>query len=236
MEWKVELRGHESDLQYLSDNLGEDPKVVDGVSGYVLQSTSFDGLEDYEAVFSEAQGVLNTILLLFFDTTFDPPLELGGVIREGDDGTRDIFVKAGKARTRVSAKAATVVTDVDIEEDSTPTYDEIVFELSKEDPVVSELASIGANGHSWVNLYRMFEFIQDNKPDGSLPELGWISKTDKDRFKRTANSRDVLGDEARHGNDRTGGGPANPMTHAEARSVVQKLINQFVKHRFKSRE
>jgi len=104
-------------------------------------------------------------------------------------------------------------------------------QLALEDDKVQELIELRDNGDSWANLYRIYEYIQANvETDDNIIEQGWWSESEKGLFKRTANSSEAIGYEARHGDDRVPA-PSDSMDHAEAKSLIDSLINDWLRHR-----
>lgn len=82
-----------------------------------------------------------------------------------------------------------------------------------------------------MNLYRIYEYIQDNiESEQNIVDQGWWSKSEKSLFKHTANSPEAIGHEARHGSPRESA-PPDPMDHAEAKSLIDNLINNWLDHR-----
>lgn len=104
-------------------------------------------------------------------------------------------------------------------------------QLAAKDDKVRELVGLLDKGDDWVNLYRIYEFIQANiDGDENIVDRGWWSSNEKDRFKQTANSRDAIGDDARHGQERIPA-PDNPMNYSEAKTLVDSLIRNWLEHR-----
>ena len=71
----------------------------------------------------------------------------------------------------------------------------------------------------FVNLYRIFEIVQDTGKDLKR----WASKNEMSRFSQTANSPDAIGDAwARHGHRNPP--PATPMSWDDADALVRRLL------------
>ncbi|MGH7884376.1 MAG: hypothetical protein ACRENO_01630, partial [Thermodesulfobacteriota bacterium] len=60
-----------------------------------------------------------------------------------------------------------------------------------------------------------------------IVEKEWTTKKEIKRFKHTANSPSVLGEDARHGEENTQP-PLKPMTLLEARQFIEKLIHNWI--------
>lgn len=65
--------------------------------------------------------------------------------------------------------------------------------------------------------------------DGSheVVNKGWVLERERNRLTGTAQSRNKLGDDARHASDRFKG-PEDPMTLEEAQAFVQSVIRAWV--------
>jgi hypothetical protein len=102
--------------------------------------------------------------------------------------------------------------------------------LAASNSAVADVMRILASGVlDWVNLYRILEQIENDV--GGLDAIyknKLASKKSIKCFKRTANSFDVLGLEARHG-PKNQQPPANPMMIAEARSLITSMIHAWLR-------
>lgn len=81
---------------------------------------------------------------------------------------------------------------------------------------------------SWTELYKVFEAI---KADAGELIYKRVEKKELKRFTRTANSPDVLGREARHGQLGKEVPPKNPMTHADAKRLITMLFRWWLDQR-----
>ncbi len=55
---------------------------------------------------------------------------------------------------------------------------------------------------NWVNLYNILDVVLSDV-GGMIWQAGWATESEVKRFKHTADSESTLGDEARHGQERT---------------------------------
>ena len=92
--------------------------------------------------------------------------------------------------------------------------------------VAQALRLWGAGPPSWVNLYRVLEVIESDV-GGKIYEAGWAPKKEVTRFTHTPNRAETLGDQARHGKERTSP-PRNPMSLADARSLLTRLLDRWL--------
>lgn len=235
MRWEVKLQGNESGLEELAQSFSEEPKIVqrEADDEYVLLSSQFRGVEDVEEIREISNNIVRAIRAYGKrDSLKIEDLEAGGVMKISDDGTKHHFVSATSTVAMTSSATASVVSEdgeVETFHPADRTYQ--WTQLALEDEKVSELAELLDKGDSWVNLYRIYEYIQDNIQDESnIVAQGWWSESEKNSFKRTANSRDALGNDARHGKDQVPA-PEDPMTHAEATRLVETLVDRWLHHR-----
>ena len=80
---------------------------------------------------------------------------------------------------------------------------------------------------TWVTLYKVFEIIDR---DQLIIDEGWISKTKKENFKRTANHPASSGDTSRHGVPKSEKEhpPAKPMKLDDAEKLIRTLVEKWL--------
>lgn len=231
MKWKVRLTGRARTLEELSKTFDSDPKIFEDNGSYFLWSSRFSEKESSIEVEEVSSEIIKKIRNL------NPVLNLNiedistyYVVEMESNGTESTHVNL--QFDAVDADSSTVSLSVDGEEP--PPLSEDIYEyfaLAKEDELVDELLDIRNNGKSWVNLYRLYEFIRDNINDNeNMIEKGWITNTEKNRFTHTANSFEAIGNDARHATNKHGE-PDDPMTHSEAISTIDKLIGNWLDYR-----
>ena len=102
--------------------------------------------------------------------------------------------------------------------------------LAASNPVLAKaLRLYGAEDfESWVGLFRLHEVVVDEAQGTQrLIEQGWISENDHRRFKHSANSVSVGGDQSRHGKEPTQP-PSSPMSLADATAYVENLFQSWL--------
>jgi hypothetical protein len=81
---------------------------------------------------------------------------------------------------------------------------------------------------SWGGLYRLYEVIEgDMGGEHELKTVFCGSAKDIKRFKHSANSVTVAGDDARHANE-SGRPPEQPMTLYEAEAFLKYLLKRWL--------
>lgn len=235
MRWKVRLDGTESGLQDLEESFDDDPNIVAEDDDYYIRSQIFEDFDDPNDIRTKATDIVRCIRNFGKrDSLQVSDLEASHIVKEEEDGTEHAYIQVETATIGITTSTPRVVTEGENREtevflpaDRTEEW----TQLALRDEKVSDVADLLDRGDNWVNLYRIYEFIQDNiESEDNIVDQGWWSESEKDRFKQTANSRDAIGDDARHANNRIPA-PNNPMTQAEAKRQIDTLVDHWLQHR-----
>jgi hypothetical protein len=95
--------------------------------------------------------------------------------------------------------------------------------------VQEALLYLGAEGNVWANLYKACEVVEDHV-GGRAKDIfqnGWCSRSEWERFHRTANHQEATGRFSRHARSAVEP-PPDPMTAYEVRSFLAGVINQWI--------
>lgn len=235
MKWKVLLVGNENGLEDLAESFDNDPQVFAEDDEYFLWSSEFEEIDEVEGIKEAAEDIVRAIRNFGTrDSLRVEDLAASRIHEIREDGSENVqvFAEAETVTVRAGPVRATIESENGTEEVYSPagrTYEWTTLAL--EDDRVADLVDILEQGDSWVNLYRVYEFIQDNiDADDNIVDQGWWTQQEKNQFKRTANSRDAIGDDARHGNQRIPS-PNEPMSHGEAKQLIWTLIDRWLQHR-----
>jgi hypothetical protein len=231
MRWKVQLEGQENGLEQLSESFDESPRIFEEDEEYYLWTPQFEQLDESGEVKEESENIVRTVRHLGeLDSLRVEDLDTACVVEIQEDGSERKIIHA--SATVTGTAAVSVRASVDGEElppRADSTYENT--QLALKDDKVQELIELRDNGDRWANLYRIYEYIQANiEAEDNIIEQGWWSESEKDLFKQTANSPEAIGYEARHGDARVPA-PSDPMDHAEARSLIDSLISDWLRHR-----
>jgi hypothetical protein len=95
--------------------------------------------------------------------------------------------------------------------------------------VQEALFYLGAEGNIWSNLYKACEVVEDHVGGNSkvIFQNGWCSRSEWERFRRTANHQEATGRFSRHARSAVEP-PPDPMTAEEGRSFVAGLMNKWI--------
>jgi len=225
--WLVILKGENSDLEQILNNLNSDHLKVEKLNGiYYLLSSEFALLLDPSDVLSKASeliGIVKSIYEIYFG--YFPNIEVAGINRKENDGRiRQFILPIG-----IASEVRFGSTRVSRSSDPSNSENIIVSKLSKitPNPHARKVARLyGLFDRNWDNLYKIFEAIQSDA-GGKITSFGWSTKTELDRFTQTANSEQAIGDSARHGDQRVQP-PNNPMSLVEAQLLIKKILEKYI--------
>lgn len=236
--WQTQVVGSRSDLEFLVRlfSLGS-IRILEAErrDGFVLESETFDTLSTAEEVLARASELLlylSAVLRIERDAV--EPLRSGAVFKKYDDGREDAHVCQHETLNARAEFIAGIAYADDrsgrpaIVQPSQPSSVKAV-ELALRDPAVAKaLRLVGRGAKSWGDLYRLYEVIEDDLGGQHRAQsLCWVNKTDLRRFKQSACSPSVGGDEARHGRE-SQEPPPNPMTLPEAEAFVLHLLAAWI--------
>jgi len=159
------------------------------------------------------------------------PVEVDHVELVTDVGARQHFLELSDTAVQMSAtlEATVIRSDGSVEEVSTDT-DRVpaaaYLALAADQDVARALRLIGQCEVSWTSLYHVYEIVLADV-GGRIYDEGWATRTEIERFRRTANSPAALGEHARHGRETTEP-PTDPMALEAARVLVEGLVRQWL--------
>ena len=237
MRWKVQLEGHRQGLEQLSESFEKDPRISSEDGEYYLWSPEFEQLNESSEVRDVAENIVRIVRQLGeLNSIRVEGLDISCVVELQEDGSERMILQGSVDEVAVvepSGRAS-------IGEEELPPRAESTYEytqLALKDGTVRELIELRNNGNHWVNLYRIYEYIQDNiESEDNIVDQGWWSDSEKGLFKRTANSPEAIGHEARHAVNEGYPAPPDPMDHTEAKSLINHLISNWLRHRIETLE
>ncbi len=231
---KARLKGHDFDLTTLAELFREgDPAVASDAEGYYLSFTADDALFREGGRLYEAASVVlrrvNGIGRVLTDEF--RPVGLTGRFSD-ETGQQHQVVLADSAEVRGRAFAAVVVADGQ-EPPAPPAPGPGYVQLADADPDVAEVLDILGRtdpAPGWVDLYKVFEIINDNAKgcvkQGCVKQ-GWVTRDEVSVFKGSANRKEVSGDLARHARWKSDS-PKRTMTLIEARQMIGVLVTKWL--------
>ena len=232
--WEADLIGDAFDLGELElATRSRDPTIVKVGDGYGLRYSKFDTCESHkevEDIAVEATELLTGMCKVLLSSR--SAIGVSGITRYMPNGSRQMF-NTLQDTLHVRASMSMIITN----------SDGSVTEAHQADPVVRWLSLAYESEHvakvfrllsdpqmSWGTLYKIYEVIEHEVGGAKkIADMGWASSTAIGRFRHSANSPSVGGDNARHGIESTAP-PSKPMDFAEARAMVQMLMHGWLGH------
>jgi hypothetical protein len=233
MNWEVEIAGDGTDLTELSKCFTDIDFHIEEKDGqFLLTSTRFDSLSTYEEVASASADMLSLL-------TGSSRLALGGriaitvagIARIRTDGGRDIFMSLADTvliRDFIDLEIRNGDGSIEVFRPAheVPQWVKLGFSDQK---VAKALRLIAASELDWVNLYRLYEVIEEDIGGmEGIVKAKWVTKESIKRFKHTANSPASIGDASRHGKESTTP-PRNPMELSEARALIELILHSWLR-------
>jgi hypothetical protein len=224
----VQLTGEAFDLEELPKLFtAEHQRVVEDEGQYYLEGSDLDVFENAGQVRNVARDILNAVngAARLVYSNFKP-VGLGVVQKIGPDSTTShqfIETEPVEFRSKVSAVVLSVGS-APVQPPPNPAANWLATARSSE-PVRRVLGFLARPKVTWADLYKVIEAVQEN---GGSHLIGTaVSKADIDRITQTANSRNAIGDDARHGRD-SFDAPKKQLLLPEAINVAQTLVRAWI--------
>ncbi len=224
--WQARLTGNASDLAYLAHQLARgDPRVVQDVDNYILQSPDFEGLTDAEVVYRKAQEIMVRVNgAARLSNPRYQSVKVTGVTHIDAHGQRHGFqFGSGSATGWIYA-----VADLSVTSNALTDLERWTALAEKHEPIRTVLRLVNGQGLDWTNLYRVYEIVRDDvggKQVGKarIASNGWATKSEIDLFVETSCNPKAVGDAARHGvADRPP--PPDPMVLPDAQALIRRIV------------
>ncbi|MBD1890961.1 hypothetical protein [Coleofasciculus sp. FACHB-SPT9] len=234
-KWLVLLEGKESYLRNLTDLLrSPECSVIKEEGSYYLSSSRFDLITDEVQVCACATELLtriNAAAMVYFGDV--KPFTLDVIVRVDEDGKRN-------RECLLSATWTIEDFGFDIQWDGSedfsqhPSYLETWIKIAGAEPddKIKKVFRILTERKDWVNLYKVYEVVQEDVGK-RITEDGWATKKKTECFSRTAQSPGAIGDDARHGVEKSEP-PKNPMSLLEAQRLIIVIVRKWLE--WKSKE
>jgi len=215
--WRVQLAGHEFDLEdlpqwFTSPGL----KVVrESDATYWLESADWDHFTEAVGVRAEADRLipeLNGAARLMKSSYRN--VQVGGHVVDRETSSQHAVVVVDTVEVRTKVSALVVRQGGHVVEPPAPPSDAWMTVAAGDADAREALAIWGSRPRDWVNLYRLYEIVRSR---ADIVANGWATENALSRFTRTANDPALGGPEARHGRVATGSQPkALPLDEAVA--------------------
>lgn len=227
MTWKVFLHGNSSDLSLLTQRFQNEPQIVKEGDDFVLMSSKFEGIQEAKVVRETGREIFERILGTFqLNQSLFGKAYVGGVAKENEDGTQDLWVWAEPAAGRVVATGATLGNQG---KRTSMSRSEKQMELADQCSIIDHLLLLWSGNIDWFTLYKIYELIEENIEEENVYKTNWTSRNKLKHFRRTANDRSAAGiKESRHYNTHNDDYD-DPMSIGEAEKYIRHLSNCWLK-------
>ncbi len=206
-------------------------QVLQVGGGYQLALPSEVAGSSHERVLEVAVAfveLINGAASLLIDSYRPIELAKGAFFGVDADGTvLSTVVPVGAAEERCKAGHITAVVGGATQPDSRRGQLARFVESARRSVAAKDaLALVGRPSPTWSELYLIYELVEANV-GGRMYSDGWISRSQGERFARTANSYTALGRASRHGRQ-TSQPPGQPMTQREATQLMRTLVQAWL--------
>lgn len=235
MPWEIHITGPPDILQELAQAFRDDPSVAAQGEGWILRSRTFDGLSDATAVREQAERIvdsLSAISRLLLQS--ERPLKVLSVAEVRADGSRkavSIQLESEGLRAMTGRLTPSIIQadgTVTVTSASAAAAPKWLAKAEGKPGLAHALRLRNVQKLMWTDLYRLYEVLRaEVGGDTTIVQAGWTSRSQLDRFTRSADSVTVAGDDARHGVERQQP-PAKPMTLTQARSFIDALLCKWL--------
>jgi hypothetical protein len=232
--WLIALEGRNVDLLHLAEMFPAGSAVVLREDGsYYLAADDIDALNTISDVLDQADKWLTMLNgIARWRSSRIQPICLGDPTEIKKDGSRE-RTRTLAARIVVAIDGrATLTVGLGAGGPAEPVVPitERAKILAAGDPVVARVLRLYSRPDlDWVNLYRIYDAVEEEVGNEHMVrQNGWASGNRIERFTRTANSREAVGDEARHGRS-VGDPPPNPMTLLEGIDFVKHIVECWIR-------
>jgi hypothetical protein len=237
--WKLELKGDVRHLKFLAEACGKGARKVlhdEWGTGYLYESDSFHSCStsrEVEQLAKDEVAILSGILKL--ECGVRASLNYGAILRLNPTGRPGVFVSLQpvQAQGEIGTMAVGVTDaagDVIAQPAPPPHRSAVRLQLATTDAAIAKVLRLldASDAMTWNGLHRIHEVIeQDVGGQHKLEKQGWRSADDLRRFKHSANSPQVSGDQSRHGKE-TQAPPQNPMTLVEAEAYADGIVQAWL--------
>jgi hypothetical protein len=223
MKIKFELIGESLDISDVLQVLGTYPTItaeeLGSKSYFCIEIKSKDEIPALRENMNDHLKTLNGIARYLYGN--HKPVKLGNASIDHGNNIIDAIVVAEylEGRSRMYGDLQ------DASGNSTPS--KTPYELSVSDLTLSLVFKMIENeGYSWVNLYRIYEIIDEKVGDAKIKGYG-VTAPEIKLFTHTANNTKTIGINSRHGHSAWDPPPV-PMSQADATILIKKIISGYI--------
>lgn len=232
-KWLVRLEGHAFDLEELQEQLeSEEISIQKRNDNYYLSSSYFTDLPRPDDVLSTARCLIELMngAAKIFVNGYEPVSPTGEIIEVADsEERRHVILLADTGHFRIKGKAVRLVISSDGRDIEGKKPTEIIDLLRKaiSNPRIADVLHFQSLEQTWSNLYKVYELVRDDIGTKNVEKI--VEQDRITRFTGTAQSRDLIGDYARHASGKyKGPGKLPEMTLSEAKQLIADLLKAWI--------
>ena len=231
-KWQVKISGHKFDIDEIKESFKDSYfKILKNDNEYYIDSDTFDTCKNTTEVKKEALKLITLIngLGLVFINSFQPIKIIQEYIKKADGKNHKIIVLEPEPiviRSKASGNFKLTKNGNKEEIKHRNVYSDL-FRHAYNEPLVQDALKYLKYG-DWINLYKAFEIVRDYcGGEHKLFEQNWAPKIDLRTFKQVAQSKEALGDQARHASKKYKP-PNRKMSISEAKSLINQMLKNWI--------
>ena len=201
-------------------------KITEEPDGFFLSSPILDKLNDPREITSKAKqflDVINGAANILYSN--HKPVDTGIIKQKGENGGYNITVLIDSTIELRSRMNGTLTANRDHETHPIQTTVESWIEKAEKHQSIRDALHF-FNEVTWWNLYKIFEIIRDDV-GGQKGLNRLLDRKKTSHFTQAAQSRELLGDMARHAS-RKYKRPTTNLTLQEARDLIIELFKNWI--------
>lgn len=225
MQILVELIGEKIDIEDLKHNLRtSDWKILNMDNMYYIASESLNKLQDSNEILSAVNlflDILNgavCVLEINHKTVF-----AGSIYKVYPNGRKDVSIQLNTIKGFSRVRGSLTIKG---DNTTTATTVEKYLKLAEKDVHVRAALNFFKR-IAWGNLYKVYEIICKDM-NGEKNIYQFCPKSQIILFRRTAQSPDIIGEDARHAYQRHKP-PKEIITVKQAHSIIKRLFENWIK-------
>lgn len=231
--WMVKINGKERDIELISQIIkSTNSSIILEDGEFYLKSDEFNAMNNASEIFEYGNQLLKVAYSIanLYNEEVDS-IRCSSVMCINDKGEKSVFIFVSDV-IKISARANCAIVTTDPQEitnelERQQKEYEVFINAARKDKSI--LAAINFYlTPNWINLYKIYELIRDDVTEKKIISNGWVTKRNISRFTQSAQSRELLGDEARHASKKYPP-PSDSMDINEAKNLIKYLIFDWMK-------
>ena len=219
--WYANLEGRKEDLKEVTERfLTGSTQIIESNGRFVLISSLFDTVVNSDEAIKTARLILK---------------QVNGAMRAIWSGYHPIVLQSVAKRNDKGSLEVHVPFVIRIVDAPPGPHDPLAdagrrwLEKAEGNRSVAKLLTLLGQELDWVNLYRIWEVIQEDQ-GRKVFEKKWASEEVAGRFEQTANSYGAIGEASRHGHEKIPP-PRQVMKLDDARALILGIARKWLEEK-----